>query len=420
MEPKHYTTRKTCRACYSNDLEPIFSLGEHYVNDFPEPHKQPSPESTVPIDLELCNACRLVQAKHTTPQEFLYSRHYWYRSGITQIMREALREVASTIEDMGILNPGDVVLDIGSNDGTLLRSFALDGLNLVGVEPARNLAAEGCQGLDHFINEFWDYETYHERVGKKAKVITALGMFYDLEDPNQFIADVSKALDNDGIFVAQLMCLHNMLELNDIGNFAHEHLEFYSIQSLDHLLGKHGLKIVHLETNDVNGRSYRLYIRPKTSCQHCKPSPSLTQAREDETYYLENPKHLQSLFHKMEDNKQTVRDFIRTETLVHHKTVWVYGASTKGNTILQYYELDYPLIQGAAEKSQEKWGRETVGTRIPIYSEEEARKACPNYFLVLPYAFIDEFIQRERQWLEGGGKFIVPIPKMRIIGKEAL
>lgn len=411
-----YTTRETCRVCGSSDLTFLFSLGDQAVSDFPRPGEDQEREK-IPIELELCNNCTLVQAKHTAPQEFLYTRHYWYRSGVTDTMRKALREVASTIENIVSLKPGDVVLDIGSNDGTLLRSYTLDGLRLVGVEPAINLADEGRVGLDEFLNMFWNYTDYDACIGESAKVITALGMFYDLEDPNQFIADISKALSPDGIFISQLMCLQNMLDLGDVGNFAHEHLEFYSLKSLKYLYEKHGLQIIDIETNNVNGKSYRIYACRKSSffAPNCKPGweqrLDVVQAREQR---LSDLWPFRNFLDRLEANKKKVIEFIE-DVVAEGKTVWVYGASTKGNVILQYYGLDYRLIQGAADRSPEKVGRVTVSTNIPIFSEEYAREANPDYFLVLPYAFIDEFVDREREYLTKGGHFIVPLPEMRII-----
>ena len=418
-----YTTRTTCRVCGSMQLEPLFSLGKQYVSNFVDA-KGAGQGRKVPIELELCTSCTLVQLKHTAPQEILYRRHYWYRSGVTQTMRDALRDVTQFIEDQIELHPGDVVLDIGSNDGTLLRSYSTftDNLIKVGVEPAKNLAEEGRKGIAHLIEDFWSYEGFRKYAGeKKAKVITAIGMFYDLEDPNQFIADVSKALANDGLFVAQLMCLKNMINLNDVGNLAHEHLEFYSIRSLQYLLSKHQLRIFRIETNDVNGESYRIYATHNWMSYKLEPSISefvhevlnleeLSKREEG----LNDPSFYHKYFETMERNRIATYNYIMG-LVQGGKTVWVYGASTKGNVILQYYGLDNTLITGASDRSPEKWGKYTVGTMIPIVSEEEAREADPDYFLVLPYAFIDEFVEREAEWRRKGGKFIVPLPELHVI-----
>lgn len=421
----NYTTRKTCRVCGSKDLTPLFSLGEQYVNNFVDENREGEGEKC-PIDLELCNNCTLVQMKHTAPQAILYKRFYWYRSGVTETMKRALYDVVSSGLLLVDAQNGDVVLDIGSNDGTLLRCYQNKKLVTVGVEPAKNLAEEGAKGVDVFINDFWNIESYNSAIVQnqqwptRAKIITAIGMFYDLEDPNQFIGDVAKALSTDGIFIAQLMCLRDMFRRNDVGNLAHEHLEYYSLKSLEYLFKKHGMQIFDIEQNDVNGSSTRLYVRLIDNTLPPRPKGSVQRVeavfREERTNGFDLWQTYKFFFKKMEHNKNVVVDFIK-DMVKCGKTVWVYGASTKGNTILQYYGLDHTLITGAAERSPEKYGKFTIGTMIPIVSEAEARMNAPDYFLVLPYAFIDEFVEREKdqEWRKTGGKFILPLPEFRLV-----
>lgn len=408
------TTRKTCRVCNSDKLSPVFSLGNLYVNNFIDKDDLEK-NLMAPLELVMCENCSLLQLKHTAPQELLYSRFYWYRSGVTDTMKKALRDVTEKAENMSLLEEGDAVLDIGSNDGTLLRTYTAPGLILVGVEPANNLVEEGKKGLTYFIHDFWNYDAYIKTVGKKAMIITALGMFYDMEDPNQFISDVAKALDCEGIFIAQLMCLKNMLDSNDVGNICHEHLEYYSFASLEYLFNRHGIEIFDAEVNNVNGGSYRVYARLKGSA--VKPAASaderLRKIRDGEKYLHGKDAYL-DFYNRIEKNKKKCVDFIKSE-VAKGKKVWVYGASTKGNIILQYYGLNNQLIEAASERSPEKWGKYTVGTMIPIVSEEEARKSQPDYFLVLPYAFFNEFYEREKSWREKGGKFIVPLPEFRVV-----
>lgn len=401
-----------CRICGSADLTPLFSLGEQYVNDFPL-SKDGKAGTKAPLTLDMCNVCSLVQLRHTAPPELLYKRFYWYRSGVTDTMRKALRDITRSIEKRVCLKPGDVALDIGSNDGTLLRSYAVPRLRTVGVEPADNLVEMGRLGITQFIHGFWNFPDYWEAVQTKAKVITAIGMFYDLDDPNQFIEDIRRALQEGGLFVAQLMCLRDMVEKKDVGNICHEHLEFYSLRSLECLLNRHGLTITDLERNAVNGSSHRLYIR--LIADKYPIAPVVSEAFwEEDRMGVNRPEFSRKFFDDLERNKRACVDFIREET-ARGKRVWAYGASTKGNVILQYYGLDDSLIDGASDRSPEKWGRVTVGTGIPICSEEEARKANPGYFLVLPYAFRDEFLRRETAWRNDGGRFIFPLPEFEVV-----
>lgn len=406
------TTIKHCRVCKSTDISPLYSLGDLYISDFVD---KPDQGIKAPLEMVMCEHCSLVQLRHTAPQELLYSRFYWYRSGVTDTMKKALRNITEDIEKRIPLKAGDVVLDIGSNDGTMLRTYQVPGLIKVGVEPASNLAEEGAKELEYFINDFWIYENYQKVLPKKAKVITAIGMFYDMEDPNQFIADAAKALEDDGVFIAQLMCLKNMLDTNDVGNICHEHLEFYSLISLEFLLNQNGFELIDIEHNLVNGGSYRVYC----GLQNGNPpvmhggAERLKKYRDEEQGMDSKQIHI-DFFYRIEESKRQCVEFIQNE-VANGKRVWVYGASTKGNTILQYYGLDHSLIEAASERSPEKWGKYTVGSGIPIVSEEEARKANPDYFLVLPYAFFDEFYRREEAWRAGGGKFIVPLPQFRVV-----
>jgi len=397
-------TMASCRLCGSSDLHDIFSVGEQYINDF-VPQERIGKGLKAPLDLVMCDRCTLLQLRHTAPQELLYARYYWYRSGVTDTMRRALRDITRQIESMVPLKTGDVVLDIGANDGTLLATYTVSGIRRVGCEPANNLVDMLRQNTPYVMHDFWGYEQYMQLAGQwgfgKAKVITAIGMFYDLEDPNKFIKDAQRALADDGIFVAQLMCLAPMIEKNDLGNICHEHLEYYSLDSLKYLFETNGLEMFKIEKNDVNGGSYRIFAR------HYKGTGIVYEEKFTRNDILDFVKRL-------EDNRKRCVEFIKGE-VARGKRVYVYGASTKGNVILQYYGLDRTLITAAAERSPEKWGKYTVGSWIPIVSEEEARKANPDYFLVLPWAFFDEFYKREKEWRSRGGKFIVPLPEFRVV-----
>lgn len=427
----NYTTHTTCRVCHSPDLTPLFSLGEQVVSDFVD---DPRKGNRVPIDLELCRRCTLVQAKHTAPSDFLYTRHYWYRSSTTTTMREALLDVVHAAVEVVNLQPGDVVLDIGSNDGTLLRHYKESpyfpqarGVVTVGVEPARNMAAEGAKGIDILYGDFWPCsdEFMGNVLENECKIITACGMFYDLDDPHPFVAGVAKALHPEGVFVAQLQCLKQTVELGDVGNFAHEHLEFYSLKSLQFLLREHGLGIFNIDENAVNGGSYRLFVCHRGAKINVDPGAARRVVEafgREAAMKLDDPTTYAAFFQRIEWNRVECMKFV-TREVGRGKSVWVYGASTKGNVILQWYGLDHydvrgrTLITGAADRSPEKWGLFTVGTGIPIMSEDYARSQNPDYFLVLPYAFRAEFIEREKnqEWRKRGGKFLFPLPQFEVM-----
>jgi hypothetical protein len=393
----NYKTINQCRICGSRDLSSLFSLGEIYVSTFVT---LPGEDiGKAPLELTWCEKCTLVQLRDTAPQELMYSGIYWYESGLNKTIVDNLKETVRIASNMVAIREGDIVLDIGANDGTLLGFYPKKVVK-VGCEPASNLQSKLKKRADVVINDFWNYHLFEKDFGKrKVKIITAMGMFYDMDNPGQFIMDSSLALDKDGIFIAQLMTAKQMLQKNDVGNICHEHLEYYSYNSLKHLFDRNGLEIFKVEENDINGGSYRLFARPFRSGSIDYPENINKGA------YLD-------FFRRIEKNKEDCVSLVSRLTGKGEK-VYGYGASTKGNTILQYYELNRDLIKGIAEIHPDKIGKYTVGTNIPIVNEDEARTNA-DYFLVLPFAFRDDFINREREWLRRGGKFIFSTPKTEI------
>src|SRR5205823_8345538 len=251
---------KGCRLCHSRNLVRILSLGNQHVSDFVTAQGD-TPRS--PLELVRCTSCNLVQLKHTFPRDSLY-RHYWYRSGISSTMRKALEDIV--LESCEIARPksGDIVVDIGCNDGTLLRSYKIPGLRLVGFEPAKNLVEEARKGTEFVFNDFFGYEPFRRKfLDSKAKLITSIAMFYDLDDPDTFVADIVKCLDPQGVWVIQQNYLCSMLEQNGFDNVGHEHLTYYCLATMNRLLNGHGLEIFDVEKNDVNGGSFRTYIARK-------------------------------------------------------------------------------------------------------------------------------------------------------------
>ena len=389
------------RVCGLEGLKFIHSFGKLYTSTFIT--KKGENIGKYPLELMLCKPCDFLQLRHTTPQEIMYSRKYWYKSGLNKVIVNDLKDIVKQAQKLVKFKKGDIWLDIGANDGTLLKGVPKKYFK-VGVEPAKNLTRELVEHCDLTICEFWSYPFYVDALeikakrGFKTKVVTAIGMFYDMDNPNQFIKDVAMVLDDDGIFVAQCMCLNQMIRTNDIGNICHEHLEYYSYKSLVILFERNGLEIFKVEENTINGGSYRLYAR-----HYKKGSIKIKESKVNYEKFIKN----------IQRNKVQTKKFIELQVR-KGKVVYGYGASTKGNTTLQYYKLDSSLIKGIADINPEKIGKMTVGTEIPIVSEKEARENA-DYFLVLPYAFRKSFIKREKSWLKKGGKFIFSTPTFKII-----
>jgi len=395
---------KCCLLCKNKKITEVFSLGNLFVSNFVD-KKYIKKGIKAPLKLLYCKRCSLIQLSHIAPQEIMYKRFYWYRSGVTKIMKQGLYNIFKESLKYIKVKKNDVILDIGANDGTLLSYYKSKNLKTIGCEPAKNLQKYLKKNCNFVLKNFWNKSELNKLILKnnlkKPKIITAIGMFYDLEDPNKFIKDASDSLDINGIFIAQLMCLKSMIEKNDLGNICHEHIEFYSLKSLKFLFEKNGLEIFKIEENDINGGSYRIYCR--------KFNKGSIKLKNENILKL-----LKGFIKRVEKNKNVTLKFINKK-LQQGKKIYLYGASTKGNTVLQYYGLNHKKIPYAAERSPEKWGKYTIGTGIKIITEKMARKLNPNFFFVTPWGFIKEFVKRERKWLKKGGSFIVPFPKFKLI-----
>ncbi|KKU14530.1 MAG: NDP-hexose 3-C-methyltransferase TylCIII [Parcubacteria group bacterium GW2011_GWB1_45_9] len=422
-EQKIIAVRESCRVCGFSPLLPIFSLGDQFITDFPEMGSSDEKTPKFPLELVLCNkkdgGCGLLQLKHTPSHEAMY-RQYWYRSGVSNTMTNELRGIARKVESLMDLNGGDYVLDIGSNDSTLLRGYSTPNLQLVGFEPARNLMKYARGGVAKIINDFFSHELWNKEVGgAKAKSVTAIAMFYDLEDPNKFVADVARCLHDDGVFIIQMNALPSMLAQNAFDNIGHEHLEYYSLLALENLLARHNLEVFDVELNNINGGSFRTYIRHRGKGKNIKISSGAVRRLDDlrkheQSIGLDDKTAYEDFVKRIMGFRTRTVDFINNE-IKKGKRVYIYGASTRGNALLQFYGLDHKHIIAAAERNPDKWNKRIVGTKIPIISEEQARKDKPDYFLVLPWAFLEEFTAREAEFLKSDGKFIVPLPEFKVI-----
>ena len=401
----------------------MLSLGEQRIaGAFADPSGKQPVQRALPLELVRCDmtrgqeACGLIQTRHTVPGSILYSS-YWYRSGVNRTMTENLHGIAQGVEAVVQLESGDLVVDIGCNDGTLLDGYRAEGLRFLGFDPSDVVRYAVAKGYD-VVNDFYSAQALHERrPDQKAKAITSIAMFYDLEHPRTFVADVAEALAERGIWVIELHYLPMMLKANAFDAIVHEHLEYYSLAVIERLVGEEGLEVVSAELNDINGGSIRLFIghqgRHERTPQQVE---ALTALRVNEfELALDSPEPYETFrlgVERVRDGLIATCKEIRTAG----KTIHVYGASTKGNTILQYAGIDHTTIEAAADRNPDKAGSETIGTKIPIISEEQSRAMNPDYYLALPWHFLNEFIEREQEFLQRGGKFIVPLPEVRIIG----
>ena len=414
--------RYSCRICGSKNLTSILNLGDQYFANYSPKSNDVVPfEEKIPLELVRCDksidpkSCGLVQLRHTTPPNLMYDR-YFYRSGINQTMINNLNEITQQAISKIKLNPNDIVIDIGCNDGTLLQNYKELPVRSVGFDPAKNMVQFSKQTGATIITEFFSAEEFIKNYGdEKAKIITSIAMFYDLENPNKFVDDISKILHPDGLWILELSYLPLMLSQNAFDTIVHEHLEYYHLDALEFLLSKFDLKVGDIQLNDINGGSFRVVVQHKEKSFDNNSLEHITELREKEkNLNLHTVQPFDDFIKKINDEKDKLVTFIKNEVSAG-KTVHCYGASTKGNTLLQFYNLDKKLIQFIADRNPDKWGRRTIGTDISIISEEESHSMNPDYFLILPWHFIKEFKEREKDYLKNGGKLLVPLPRFKVI-----
>lgn len=410
-----------CRICGSN-LKNILSLGEQYLVSYTPKEGEPEPTiAKFPLELIRCDTqinpkgCGLVQLRHSVPPSMMYER-YFYKSGVNKMMTENLKEIVDETKKMVTLKQNDIVVDIGCNDGTLLNNYQNLDIRAVGFDPAKNMAQFSRKTGAKIIVDFFNEKIFKENFDdEKAKIISSIAMFYDLEDPKIFVSDIAKILAEDGVWVLELSYLPSMLSQNAFDTIVHEHLEYYYLAVIEFLLDLFGLKIIDIFLNDVNGGSMRMFIKNNSQPITDDAKKRIQKIKDsEEKLGLRTEKPYAEFLKKCEEEKDKLMSFLKTESNKGKKIV-AYGASTKGNTLLQYCKIDNNLIEFVADRNPDKWGRKTIGTNLKIISEEEARKQSPDYFLVLPWHFITEFVEREQDFLKRGGKFVVPLPRFKVI-----
>jgi len=416
----HLIHRKTCRVCGSTALKPVIDLGEqHLQGSFHKPGEAEPPLRRIPCTLARCDptqderACGLLQMEHSVPPEVLYSS-YWYRSGTNATMRNHLRAIAEEAEAM-VRRPAPLVLDIGCNDGTLLRSYSAAAQKF-GIDPS-DVAAEVAGGITVVKDLFPSPELAHLLGGRQADVVTSIAMFYDLESPVDFARSVRDVLAPDGLWVLEMSYMPLMLQMNSYDTICHEHLEYYSLSVIEQILARAGLKAVRVALNDINGGSLRVYAA-RAGCLAYRDDgwlAGIRKMRRDEfDLELDTDKPYRHFQDRINVHREQLISMLKGLKR-DGKRIHIYGASTKGNTILQWCGIDHRLVDVAADRNPDKHGARTLGTDIPIVSEEESRAMKPDYYLVLPWHFQAEFLERERATLAAGTGMIFPLPEIRIV-----
>lgn len=415
-----YKEINKCRICGNSALDTILNLGKQSLTGVFPPDKNYNLTSG-PLELVKCRdnndskSCGLVQLRHSYDSGEMYGKNYGYRSGLNQSMVLHLQQKVQNILKKVALSEGDIVLDIGSNDSTLLQAYPHYNINLLGMDPTGKKFKDYYPSYIKLIPDFFSAATFKKIFGdKKAKIITSIAMFYDLESPLDFMQDIYNSLDDNGVWVFEQSYLMSMLDANAYDTVCHEHLEYYGIKQVKWMCDKIGFRIIDIEINDINGGSFSVMV--------CKKNASYAENKEKLARLLETEKErgLHTLKPYKEFEKRVLKhktDLIKfiKDLKKQNKKILGYGASTKGNVVLQYCGLTADDIPFIAEVNKDKFGCYTPGTKIPIISEAEAKSMKPDYLLILPWHFKENILFREKGYLANGGKFIFPLPKIEVV-----
>lgn len=408
------TSLQKCRISGSKNLIPVLHLGEQALTGvFP---KNPNQSITTgPLDLVWCPDSGLLQLGHSYDLDEMYGMNYGYRSGLNGSMVRHLTNKVAQLERLQPLASGDLVVDIGSNDATTLKAYKTSGLSRVGIDPTGKKFSQYYTDGVELIPEFFTAAQFKSKYPtRRAKVVTSIAMFYDLEAPRVFVQHIEEILADDGVWHFEQSYMPSMLRMNAYDTVCHEHLEYYSLGVVNRLLDGCGLKIVDVQMNTINGGSFAVTAARKKSARRAEQRVIDWLLQQEEDFGLSTPRPFRLFEERVFAHRKSLSTLIH-ELNADGKKVFGYGASTKGNVLLQFCGLTAADIPYIAEVNPDKYGAYTPGTKIPIISEVEAKAMKPDYFLVLPWHFRENIVTREQEYLGAGGKMIFPMPEIEII-----
>ena len=401
---------KSCRNCRSRNLKSVFKLGKFsFTGKFPKKNQRIKKAN---IELVICKYCKLVQLADNYDLKYLYGQDYGYRTGINKTMTEHMRKITHQLSKRVGLKNNDAVLDIASNDGTLLN-FYKKNIITFGVDPILNKYKNNYKDINFKLSDFFNYNKIRNKFKNKFKIITALSVFYDLKNPNKFLKDLSNLITNDGLILIEFADLQSIIKKKMFDTFCHEHLEYYSTTVINEMLIKNNLKLIDIKENDINGASKQFYIAKKNSVykSNFKKIKYFLKLEKKEKLNTEHTFHV--LKKEISSLKRKLLNKINI-ILKNKKKIHGYGASTKGNVLLQFFGIDNKKIELISDRNPKKNNLYTPGTNIRIVNEKISRSKKPDYYLVLPWHFKNEILKREKTLLKKRTKFIFPLPKITV------
>jgi SAM-dependent methyltransferase len=410
----HATQTDGCRLCGADALVSVLDLGDQALTGvFPESPDQAI--TTGPLELVWCRYCTLLQLAHSYEAAELYGDNYGYRSGLNRSMVQHLTRKARGLEELVKLAPGDVVLDIGSNDGTLLGAYHTDEVHRIGIDPTAARFAEFYPEDADLVTDFFSEAAFRGSSDAPARIVTSVAMFYDLEDPVAFARDVRDCLAPDGVWHFEQSYMPSMLRSTAYDTVCHEHLEYYSLATVRRILEDSGLDLLDVRFNRVNGGSFAVTAGHKGSPIERQPVLIDWFFAQEHRIGLHTPGPFRRFEERVFQHRTDLVELIRALRAAD-ASVMGYGASTKGNVLLQFCGFTAEDIEGIAEVNPDKFGHVTPGSGIPIVSEDEMRARQPEYLVVFPWHFRDTIVEREEEYLRNGGRLIFPLPEIEIVG----
>jgi hypothetical protein len=408
-----YKKLERCRISGSETLIPVLELGSQALTGVFPPTRE-DPVTYGPLSLVWCPHSGLLQLGHSYDLAEMYGDNYGYRSGLNQSMVRHLTQKIRELERLVDLTPADTVVDIGSNDATSLKAYSTPGIARVGIDPT------GSKFRSHYtdgivlVPDFFSADVYKKSGAKPAKIVTSIAMFYDLEDPIDFARQVEQVLAPGGVWHFEQSYMPSMLRMTSYDTVCHEHLEYYSLTVIVRILETAGMRVLDVKTNAVNGGSITVTaVRRDDPRRGREPVIDWLLGQEDRMG-LSSPRPYRNFEERVYRHRADLMRLLKTLAADGRKVIG-YGASTKGNVVLQFCGVTTNEVSAIAEVNSDKFGAFTPGTHIPIIAEPEARAMKPDYFLVLPWHFKEGILQREAEFLAGGGRMIFPFPEIEIV-----
>jgi hypothetical protein len=411
---KKYTEINKCRISGSENLITVLNLGNQALTGV-FPKTKTEEVTSGPLELVWCPDSGLLQMRQSYDLSEMYGMNYGYRSGLNKSMVQHLQNKVAHLCRLRPVSAGDLVLDIGSNDATTLKSYSIPGLHRLGMDPTGVKFREYYTDGIELIPDFFNVTAFKKKFpSKRASIISSIAMFYDLEDPRKFVQDIVEALAPDGIWHFEQSYMPSMLRTNAYDTVCHEHIEYYSLAPVKTLLDSCGLRIIDVQMNSINGGSFAVTATHKNSSLRSNDAVINWLLDQEDRMGLNTPRPFRDFESRVFEHRDNLLNLIRSLT-ADGKKVLGYGASTKGNVLLQFCGLTSKEIPAIAEVNPDKFGCFTPGSLIPIVSEADAKAMKPDYFLVLPWHFKENILQREQEYIASGGKMIFPMPEIEII-----